>query len=469
MVDPLYKQDLMLIKNAFEKKAQEQSSEGAMLIPIAESVSMARQTHESTVALVSRYPSSRYKDKSAANNSKSFLSDLQDECIPCLDRIKSIADLDLSLEQFKILSAFNIRALETFMRMFRSLSGSNEIERHLCQAYMALRSQCIPDIARMLAALSFLLADLRSFNLKGLKDQLVGIALEIISSIVLGLTVNLDMFQQLITGTLRCVANDIRQQLYKLQPILSRDGFEAFAQLLPLQSTIPTNIPRVGVSGQIVGIQEIPLPISRADAAANKAREWFPEDFDYVQNVEKQIGKIDKLASKIDELPSKFKPIAQVSEQIVSMIETVTSRVDQKLEDATSELLKLLKLSDGNLKAQVELLNQIQLIMSVINILKTIMKTGGDYNPCGPEAGRAFFTRIKIPGNDILIIRDDSDPEDPTNIEINIIPRTIEVNNPVVEEIFKENGISIIGGEGATKVVEAFPIEINLSRCLDGA
>jgi hypothetical protein len=154
------------------------------------------------------------------------------------------------------------------------------------------------------------------------------------------------------------------------------------------------------------------------------------------------------------------------------MIEESISVVDTKLQNATSEFLKFLKLSDGNLSTQIELLDQIQLIRSVLEVLKTIKDTRGGFDPCGKDAGRRFFTRIRFPGQDVII--DNSDPDNP---DVDIIPPSIRIDNPVVEEILNENGIDtgpVATGPEPTatvksgRVVASVPVSINVSKCLDG-
>ena len=350
---------------------------------------------------------------------------------------------------FATMVAYNSRALANMLNLFKSVSRPNRIQENLCGAYIALRSQCIPDITRLLSQLTLLMNHLRGFNLKSLKDQLISlVGALIVRNLVTG-AINYDMYVNLITNVTRCIVTDINTQLAKLEPILSREGLEDIAQLLPLDTQ----------DGEL----------TRDEAAKKKAANWFPDagDFNYTQDISKKVTKTQRaFEEKINTFsrsPGKgVDKAANIGRIVAEMIEESISVVDTKLRNATSEFLKFLKLSDGNLSGQIELLDQIQLIRSVLEVLKTIKDTRGDFDPCGKDAGRRFFTRIRTPGQDIVI--DNSDPDNP---DIDIMPPTIRIDNPVVEEILNENGVDT-GAIPSGRVVSSVPISFNISKCLDG-
>ena len=448
-VTPTQKQDLMLVKEAFEKKALEQDTSGATWLPMTTTVQQTRRIHETIRDEAVRYPAAVSQQK-VAKNDPGFLKQKQIECIPCLGRIKALGDLDMIPDLFATMLAYDANALKNMLNLFKSISRPNRIQENLCGAYIALRSQCIPDITRLLSQLTLLMNHLRGFNLKSLKDQLIGLVGAIIVRTLVAGAINYDMYINLITNVTRCIVTDINTQLGKLEPILSREGFEDIAQLLPLDTQ----------DGEL----------TRDEAAKKKAANWFPAagDFNYAQDISKTItGGQKKFEDKINtfsgEAGKGVDKAANVGRVISDMIEESISVVDDKLQNATSELLKFLKLSDGNLSAQIELMDQIQLIRSVLEVLKTIKDTRGDFDP-----GRRFFTRIKFPGQDVVV--DNSDPDNP---DLDIIPPDIKIDNPVVEEILNENGIDTgpAGESGAVKsgrVVKSVPVTINVSRCLDG-
>lgn len=453
-VSPTQKQDLLLVKQFFEKKALDQDTSGATWLPMVTTVQQTRRIHETIQGEAVRYPAAVSQQKTAKHD-QSFLKQKQIECIPCLGRIKAVGDLDMIGDLFASMLAYNDRALKNMLNLFRSVSRPNRIQENLCGAYTALRSQCVPDITRLLSQLTLLMNHLRGFNLKSLKDQLISlVGALIVRNLVTG-AINYDMYISLITNVTRCIVTDINTQLTKLEPILSREGLQDIAQLLPLDTQ----------DGEL----------TRAEAAEKKASTWFPDqgDFNYAQDISKKIAKgNDQFESKLNTFTGQagkgVSKAADVGRVLSDMIEESITVVDGKLRNATSELLKFLKLSDGNLSGQIELLDQIQLIRSVLEVLKTIKDTRGDFDPCGKDAGRRFFTRIKFPGQDIIV-----DNSDPNNPDIDIIPPSIRIDNPVVEEILNENGIDTgpVGESGAIKsgrVVSSVPVSINISQCLDG-
>ncbi len=349
-------------------------------------------------------------------------------------------------DAFTTLLAYNERALQNMLNLFKSVSRPNRIQQSLCESYTALRANCVPDIARLITQLTLLMDYLRSFNLKSLKDQLIGlIGALIVRSLVFG-ALNYDMYITLITNVTRCILTDINTQLGKLEPILSREGLEDIANLLPLDTQ----------DGQL----------TRSEAAEKKAANWFPEqgDFNHSQDISKKLGRIERgFSAKLNVFNTNVGEAAKVGRIIADMLEESISVVDNKLQNATSELLKFLKISDGNMKAQIQIIDQVQLVRSVLEVLKTIIDTRGDLDPCGIDAGRRFFTKIDFPGQDIII----DNKTDPDNPEITIMPPTIRIDNPVVEDILNDNGIET-GPIKSGSVVKSVPVSFNLSTCLDG-
>lgn len=475
-VSPTQKQDLMLVKDVFEKKALLQDTSGATWLPMVTTVQQTRRIHETIQGEAARYPAAVSQQK-VAKNDQSFLKQKQIECIPCLDRIRAVGDVDMFGDLFASMIAYNDRALKNMLNLFKSVSRPNRIQENLCGAYTALRSQCVPDITRLLSQLTLLMNHLRGFNLKSLKDQLISLlGALIIRNLVTG-AINYDMYINLITNVTRCIVTDINTQLTKLEPILSREGLEDIAKLLPLERDTERRLPRQPGDPEGTFRTESGRLVNNQTAAERKAANWFPDqgDFNYAQDISKQIVKAEgnfesKLNTFTGQADKGVAKAAKIGRIISDMIEESISVVDSKLTCATSEMLKFLKLSDGNLSSQIQLLDQIQLIRSVLEVLKTIKDTRGDFDPCGKDAGRRFFTRIKFPGQDIIVTVDDSDPDNP---ELDIIPPGIKIDNPVVEEILNANGIDTgpIGESGAVKsgrVVSSVPVSINISKCLDG-
>jgi hypothetical protein len=120
-------------------------------------------------------------------------------------------------------------------------------------------------------------------------------------------------------------------QLRKVEPILSRDGLEDIAQLLPLDTQ----------DGEL----------TRGEAAKAKAANWFPNqgDFNFAADASKKITGIQQtVEKKVNTFSGQtgrgVDAAADVGRLIKDMIEESISVVDGKLQNATSELLKFLKL-----------------------------------------------------------------------------------------------------------------------------
>lgn len=447
MVDPILKQDLTLVKNAFEEKALEKSGNAALL-PMKEALVSQRLIHNTVIGQAKRYPSVSSKSKDPNN---SLLKKIQTECIPCQNRIKALGELDMAGDIFSAMMVYNGRALKNLINLFTSLTYPNRMQENLCMAYKALRANCIPDLRRLIAALSFMLADLRSINLKSLKNQMLGLVVGIIARTIISTTINLDMYVKLITDTLNCVLADVKLQISKLDPILSRDGLTDTVDRL--------------------------TPLSRSESKA-KVDSWF-NDTGYTGDLSKQVSSTQQqlnktITSGFDDAVKNMNDFGRI---LTSMIDEAVGRVDKKLDNASKELLRFLKLSDGNLKSQIEVINQIILITSVIQLIQTIMNTRGDWNPCGEEAGRNFFISYTDPRTKVYITPP-GDKDDPGDIEIVIVPKDIIIKNPVVDDILNNAGIitrSIDPLDTSTKVLDletpgidnrAIPISIRVSECL---
>jgi hypothetical protein len=136
-VSPTQKQDLTLVKEAFERKALEQDSNGATWLPMTTTVQQARRIHETVRDEAGNYPAANAQKK-VAKNDQSFLKQKQIECIPCAGRIKSLGDLDMVGDLFATMLAYNDRALKNMLNLFKTVSRPNRIQENLCGAYHAL-------------------------------------------------------------------------------------------------------------------------------------------------------------------------------------------------------------------------------------------------------------------------------------------------------------------------------------------
>lgn len=435
MVDPQLKADLMLVKEAFERKALELKDDDAALVPMASMLREGQDAHQNIRDNIARTPAYYARNQ---DDTRSTMERVQQECVPCAARISALKECDLSPDLDETLLVYNRNVLNQLTAMFRNLNGRNPIESHLCDIYKLFNSQCIPDIRRMIAALAFLLSDLRSFRLKSLKDSFLQTLLALLAGLVVNITFNFEKFGILVTDTIKCSLADIKAQLAKLAPILSgeakaksREAFE------------------------------------RAWRNNEQDKHWLSTTDLYGVAPPAQVPFNDELTAfeegVLDKVPSTLGGLDEVLEKTIQ--EAVTT-IDLNIVNTRQELLKLLKQNGEDMKALHTLIEQIQLVQGMLNVLSGLADTKSSYNPCGDddldeiEQARRFFTRIKIPRRRIDVT---PNPDDPTDVEIEITPDPITVDNPVVKDILEDAGFPILEGD---RVLAGEPTSISLLGCL---
>jgi hypothetical protein len=469
-VDPVLKQDLLLVKEHFENKALAQD-DNAALVPLASIFRNQRDMHIAVRSSIERYPAHYAQN---IDEKQSILKQIQEECVPCEFRLKGIKALDIDFTIGSKLIEFDKRVLESLVSAFRNLNGVTPIETHICDIYRAYKSQCIPDLRRMLAAFLYLLSDLRSIDLRSLQlgfFQLLGI---IIGKLLVTFTTNLDKYAQLITNTLKCVAYDLKGQLAKLSPILSKEARQKSLQQISdafkkkeedkkwseqaWKNLTQEQKDAINAKGQISGT-------SAYEALPEKQIPYAGE----VQQAEQAVsGAINFSVNSINEI-------------IQGFLDMATARVDKALINGREDLVKILKASDMNLTSLNTLMQQIMLLQGLINILKGLIESKGDYNPCGTmEAGRRFFTKLTIPGRAVVVKPGTIDPSD---TEVTFFPDPAVFDNPVIKDVLDKSGITQTGAgtsqffvttitdpnTGKNKyAVQAEPVTISLFNCLGG-
>lgn len=434
-VDQQLKADLMLVKDAFEKKALQQDVEAAALVPMAPMLRAGRDAHQSIRDQVTRYPS--YYARNTDRN-KSTLDRIQQECVPCAARISSLKDCDLSPDIDETLLVYNRNVLQQLTAQFNTLNGRNPIETHLCDIYNAFKSECLPDIRRAIAALAFLLNDIRGFKLKDLKDSFLQTLLALIAGLVVNITFNFEKFGLLVTDTLKCVLADIKAQLAKLSPILSEEGRDKAKEA-----------------------------VTRAWRSNEDDKQWLQGTDLYAPAAPSEVPFNNGLTAfeqqTLDKIPSLLGGVDEILERTLQ--EAIT-KIDLNIIGTRQELLKLLKQNGEDMKALHQLIEQILLVQGMLNVLRGIADAKGDYNPCGDpdvdnnEQARRFFTRLKLPNRRIQVNQDDNG-----DVEIEVIPDPTVVENPVVRDILQEAGFPI---EGDRVLVGGEPVTINVFGCIGG-
>lgn len=434
MIDPVYKSDLQVVRDAFEEKAVASDQKNAELVPLATVMRTTTDTHAAIQEGLKTYPSSY-----AANASKtdSIVDRLQKECIPCLARLHSLPKLDLGSALLNTLDGFNIGKLLQLKSIFDQLSGPSDVDRELCSVYQALKSQCIPDITRMLAALAFLINDIRSIDLPRDVGSFLSIVLGMISKLFVRQAMNLDKFDQLITGTLDCVLNDIKAQMAKLEPILSGANREKTAQMFK----------------------------DAWHASLTRAAKY---DAISTSGVNKQLAKVSAVASRVSGTVETV-----IDTSLGRLVDEANKRIRFYLDQASKEILKLTKTDLDMLESTTESIRKIKNAMSVIQLLKALLGVGsGEMDPCGGH-GKAsrVFAQMTLPGRTVVVDTVDPGGTDDGRHDtiITIVPDPVKIDNPVVADILARAGVRVVKLDDGTMTAQAEPVAISLFGCLGPA
>jgi hypothetical protein len=479
-VDPILKQDLMLVKESFENGALKQNG-AAVYLPFRPMISTTRQGHQAIRANVAKYPSVYIKGNSKKN---SLLSKVQSECIPCAARLSYLKQLDISFDVDVTLNGYNKSSLNQLVTFFKQLKGQTPIERNLCDIAGALRGQCLPDLQRLLALLAMTLVDIRTFDLKKLKVSFLSFIFALLGKVVISLTTGLDKYTRLITDTIRCMSLQIQDQIDNLDPILSEEGRRNTAASFKkawrnkendkqwvagyLANSIPPPEKVKGSSNleaanspRITPLYESrPVPPKNIDAQIDRAASVVATPFEQMQNAALKVQAASNPVSTAIGTPRIDQPLA-ILEGTLSLC---ISRVEANLDGAIQELLKLLKSNDDNMKGMNVLLEQMNAIIGMISMVQALVNSGGNnkYDPCGPERGRDFFHQLQIPGRRIYIVPPPIDSDRPLNdVDIIITNDPIQVDNPIVRDVLQQAGITVIQSEepSSTSSVATAPVK----------
>jgi hypothetical protein len=433
-VDPQLKADLMLVRQTFEEKALEQDSQAATIVPVAGMLRNGRDAHQTLRDQVARYPSYYARN---TDETQSTIDRIQQECVPCSARISALKECDLSPQIDDMLLVYDRNVLRQLVALFRNLNGRNPIEQHLCDVYKFYNAQCIPDLRRTIAALAYLINDIRSFKLKKLKDSFLQSLLALLAGLVVNITFNFEKFGLLVTDTVKCSLADIKAELAKLSPILSKEG---------------RNQARESIRRSVRNTEEDKQWIRDMDLYAPAPPTHIPFN-DELTAFEENI---------LDKLPNRLGGFDTVLEKTV---QAAISTIDQNIIGTRQELVKLLKQNGEDLSALHQLIEQALLVQGMINVIKGLADTKNDYDPCGDpnidniELARRFFTRAKLPNRRIDVV---PDADNPGNVSIEITSDPMTVGNPVVQDILEDAGFPINGDQ----ILPAEPMEVNLFGCL---
>jgi hypothetical protein len=365
-----------------------------------------------------------------------------------------------------MLGNYNVKALQDLTKFFGTLKGRTPIEDNICAAFSALRSHCIPDLQRLLMALTLIISDIRSIDLKTLQVSFLGVIVSLLSKIAVGYTTGFDKYTRLITSTLRCMSNDLKTQLAKLDPILSPGGRknteEAFRNAWKKNEEGKNWIIATGSSRPVYNS----AAFKKIDKATDKA-----------------VGAIEQVNSATEKFTESLEnKTGDVIAVLNGVLNLTIGRVEANLDGAMQDLMKLLKANETNLSAMNTLLQQIQSIIGMISLVQALVSSNArnQYDACGETRGRRFFHDLTIPNRKIYLVPPPPDSGRPPNdIDVVITDDPIPVDNPIVRDILDRSGVATrtintettnsptgIDDKDIKFIVDSEPVSINFFACM---
>lgn len=155
----------------------------------------------------------------------SFGKDLQDwarDCIPCGDRLLSLVEVFPSTDFIAALRVDILARIEIINDIIGMLGNFN-IYGDYCELMGLLSFMCIPDLQRLIAILTSLIAfDIP--KLDGAIDLIKGLIAPIFMPIIMSITTLLDQFSLVVLSPVDCIIEHINLQLKKLNAELDSNS-----------------------------------------------------------------------------------------------------------------------------------------------------------------------------------------------------------------------------------------------------
>lgn len=493
-VSSIYTSDLLTVKEFYENGALKQDGMGPTLVPADNVLRNQSALLSAASSSLATYPASY-----APAASESKLAKLQRECIPCLERLRSLKGLDVSSGLSDVFRAMNDSVRGAALSLLNQLTSPGDVDRHLCELYNALNAICVPDIARAIAALEFLIADIRTFDLKvSLNGFLQSIAV-IAAKLAINGTVGFDKFVLAIKGAVDCIVGDVENQLRKLQPILSADGrakvAKGFEDAWKDTGTFKAN--------QAKGVYS-----TKDDCAAVKALDSARASTDAVLSTVADMSKISLSAKTAvdskkateaqltatswalgggtatpDEIGRAIAgtvaaadaaakkatgALAEISALIDHTLGEASSRAIAYLENKKAELFKLLKLNGADAQSLNDFIRQVQNALSLIALFRSLlgMKSGGAASCSPQQAANRFFAGLTLPNATVNVESPGAGISPGADSIVTVATNPVVVGDPVVRRALEDAGVTLRTTTSGQTVVAADPVVFSLFGCL---
>lgn len=150
------------------------------------------------------------------------LMDWLKDCIPCSTRILSLIELHPNINLLDVLEEDILAKLKALTDI-GNLLGNIDIYSDFCSLMELLNFMCIPDLQKLIALLTALLAR-QAFDMDGMIGLLQALIAPLFSPILMGITSLLDQFSLLVVSPVDCIMDAINEQLRKLEYELNPDN-----------------------------------------------------------------------------------------------------------------------------------------------------------------------------------------------------------------------------------------------------
>ncbi len=222
-------QDYSLIATTFEQGAHSDDSEESVFAPMSRTVQNSLIFGKSTEHTLSKawleptngMASGGFAGSEQGKGFNQTKRDLLKNCIPCLERVIALPEINPTGDLLAGLEAELMRRLAILNDILNFLKNF-DIYGNFCNFLSLFNFMCIPDIQRLIALLSAMLAD-HILQLNKLLDLLMNLTAPMFTPILLAISTLLDQFIQLVLSPIECIISAINAQIAKLGRQLSPD------------------------------------------------------------------------------------------------------------------------------------------------------------------------------------------------------------------------------------------------------
>jgi len=143
------------------------------------------------------------------------LKTLLADCIPCDGRVTAGFEVNIAGD-FKDQIESDIVNRVNYLKNMLSFTASKDIYSDICSLVNALNFMCVPDLARILSLLTFLLGRY-SLKIGDLSSVLMGLIQALFQPLIIDLQALFDQYAQLVINVIDCIIDSLNEQISKLK------------------------------------------------------------------------------------------------------------------------------------------------------------------------------------------------------------------------------------------------------------